>query len=195
MWIIERYRLKNLNWLKGSTLINNWWVTFSKWYATFSWTNQLSNSTVDNNILNTSRSYVCNFKLTWYGNFGWIFTIDSNSNNNFTWVATLWTWWWLRLKEWNWDTLINTDVLELNKWFQIILSYEKTTWVCSAWKNWKYLWSYSWIINHTILDSTLLIWMVDAYKMIGWVKEVELYNNSVWNAFAKNKYAFIKWFI
>lgn len=164
MWIIERYRLKNLNWLKGSTLTNNWWVNFLKWYATFSWTNQLSNSTIDDNILNTSRSYVCEFKLTWYGNFGGIFTIDSNSNNNFTWVATLWTWWWLRLKEWNWDTIVNTDVLELNKWYQIILTYEKTTWVCNAWKNWKYLWSYNWLINHTILDSTLLIWMVDVYR-------------------------------
>lgn len=195
--LISRYRLltdtvdsKNSYNLTNTNLtFNNWWV-FNTWVI-------VKNSNINSQLYNTSRSYVCEFKLKSYLNFWWILILDYDQNNWMSWIWTIWTNWWLRLKEWWWDTIISTQTLELNKWYQIILSYNKDTWKCNSWLNWKYLWEYLWITNlNTPILTTLQIWLLEwIYPANVIIKNVELYNNPVDNSFAKNKYLKCKWFI
>ena len=68
-------------------------------------------SITGNQVNSTSRSYSVWVKLNWYSNYWGIVLYDYVSSNNFEWIATLWTSGGLRLKEWWYDTVINTGVL------------------------------------------------------------------------------------
>lgn len=195
--LIERYRLNwtsnGMKWLYNLTTS---WLTYNNNSWVFNnWVNAI-NSSLPQQLTSTSRSYSINFKLNWYNNFGWILVLDSDSTNAFTWIGTIWTSWNLRLREWLWDSIISTQNLEIWKWYNLVLTYERTTWICKCYINWNYVWLYNWTINTNLSTSTLQIWKLETWFYINAnIKEVELHNTSLTIWEIKNIYMKNKWFI
>lgn len=166
----------------------NWWASFNGTSSTITGAWNFTN--------NTSRSYSCLVKLNWYANFGWILLFDNTADNGFNWIATAGTTWTLRLKEWWGDSIINTEVLSQWIWYHMVLTYDYATWVCTAYRNWLYLWQYSGTVWYNLPSNTFQIWVLETAYRINWViDEVEIYNHVLTQTEVTNMYLFYNWFI